>query len=119
MTQSQSHKKNPANIPLDADRLRQARHACQYSIEEAASLASLNKMTLLRYESGDIRTISPDRLSRLAVIYQTTPSYLCGVDPQTEYMTEDGILITPSSAEHANHLGKRLQAYLNLVAKKI
>ena len=119
MTQVQSDHKKAANIPLDADRLRQARIACKYTIEEVAHLASLNKMTLLRYESGDIRTISPDRLDRLAAIYQTTPSHLCGTDPQTEYMTADEILITPSAAEPANHLGRRLQAYLNLVAKKL
>ena len=117
MSQLPHHKKT-VNIPLDADRIRQARRSCEYSIEEVANLASLNKMTLLRYESGDIRSISPERLYRLAEIYKTTPAHLCGLDPHTEYLTKEGIHIIPSSAEADTPIGKRLQAYLTLVTKE-
>ena len=105
---SVSTNKNTPHIPLNAERLKQARQACGLTLEEVALQVSINKMTLQRYESGDIRTIAPERLQRLAALYDTTPANLWGADPEQEYMTAQGILITPISADPPSHLGKRL-----------
>ena len=102
-----------APIPLNSQRLRQARLRCRITIEEAARLTGANKMTLLRYESGDIRTIAPERLKRLAKLYKVTPAWLAGVAPCQEFFSDSGrLLLSPDRAEPPSHLGFRLLACL-------
>ncbi len=105
-----------SHIPIDGSRLRQARLSCDLSLEEVSQQVSINKMTLLRYETGDIRTISPERLHRLAQLYQTTPAHLYGISPQQEFLTEDGGQIIPFSADPPSHLGARLEACLRFLS---
>ena len=114
MSKSKSYKIKTANIPLDADRIRQARLTCRFSLEYVAQQVSINKMTLQRYESGDIRTISPDRLYRLARLYQTTPARLCGISPDTEYITSQSLHVIPHSADLPTSTGKRFDIYLHV-----
>ncbi len=105
---------NDAHIPFPPQNLRQARLHCHLSIEEAAHLASLNKMTLLRYESGDIRTISSRRLHRLAEIYQVPPAWLMGISPRQEFFSaQEKLLVSPRRAEPPSRLGARLLTCLH------
>lgn len=105
-------------IPLNHARLRSARIKQGLTIEEASRLASINKMTLLRYESGDIRTISPERLCRLAGVCGTSPAWLAGLSPEEEFLTDkDQILLSPDSAQLPSHLGPRLLACLHFLSE--
>ena len=106
-------------IPINASRMRQARIRQHLSLEEAAQRASINKMSLQRYESEDIRTMSKERLLRLAQLYKTTPAWLTGVSPSQEFWVDDcELLITPTSANHGSQLGKRLLSCLHQTSTK-
>ena len=67
--------KTNLRIPLDAVRLRQARQAKLLTLEEVSAAVFINKMTLLRYETGDIRAIAPERLERLAKEADLDPEF--------------------------------------------
>lgn len=102
------------HIPIEPQRLKYARHALGLSVEEAASRCSLNKMTLLRYESGDIQSVSPERLLRLAALYAVTPAYLAGIFSQEEFYNDTyKLLLSPKSASAPTFLGRRLLACLH------
>lgn len=118
MSHSVSPKKTVPNIPLHSLRLRQARLARGLTLEEVSRLVSINKMTLQRYESGDIRTIAPERLSRLADLYGTTCAWLYGASEQQEFTDADGIQIVPIRADSPTHLGHRLQACLRFLSRQ-
>ena len=102
-------------IPLDAARLRQARRNKHLTLEEVSVSVSINKMTLLRYESGDIHAIAPERLKRLAWLYEVTTAWLCGISSDQEFITDTGLEITPISVHPSTALGKRIAACLALV----
>lgn len=108
-------KKSPTNIPLHAQRIRQARQAKELTLEEVSQHVSINKMTLLRYETGDIHTIAPERLYRLAELYDATPAYLCGMSPSQEFTDAQGLQITPISADLPSRLGSRLNTCLRFL----
>ncbi|MCI8401170.1 MAG: helix-turn-helix transcriptional regulator [Lachnospiraceae bacterium] len=98
-----------SHIPFSSLRLREARTRRGLTIENVSRLAGLNKMTLLRYESGDIRTISPDRLIRLAQIYETSPAWLAGIASHQEFLSRPHrILLSPDQADPPSRLGFRL-----------
>ena len=98
-----------APIPFHPQNLRQARLRCHLSIEEAARLASANKLTLQRYESGDIRTITPKRLLCLAEVYKVPPAWLMGISPRQEFFSApEKLLLSPRRAEPPSRLGARL-----------
>ena len=111
-----SAKKTSPNIPLDAARLRKARQQLGLTLEEASRQTSINKMTLQRYESGDIRAIAPERLQRLAALYHTTPAQLHGISPQQEFITDNGLSIVPVTADPATPQGRRLLACLDFLS---
>ena len=110
--------KTNLRIPLDAVRLRQARQAKHLTLEEVSAAVSINKMTLLRYETGDIRAIAPERLERLASLYGTTPAVLHGISLVQEFTTENGLQIVPIHADPPTPLGRRLTACLSLIQNK-
>lgn len=108
--------KTNLRIPLDAARLRQARQAKQLTLEEVSVAASINKMTLLRYETGDIRAIAPERLQRLADLYGTTMAFLHGISADQEFTTDLKLQIIPVDADPPTHLGLRLTTFLSLTS---
>ncbi len=115
-----SHTNDPAalktssRIPLDATRLRQARQNKHLTLEEVSAAVSINKMTLLRYETGDIRAIAPERLERLAALYDVTPAYLHGIGLDQEFTTDLGLQLIPFHADPPTPLGRRLATFLSL-----
>lgn len=113
-----SDKQTSIRIPLDASRLRQARQRKNLTLEEVTALVSINKMTLLRYETGDIRAIAPERMERLAALYETTQAWLSGISSTQEFISDTGLEITPISADPPTPLGRRLNACVTL-AKRI
>lgn len=110
-------KKSSIRIPLDAYRLRQARQNKKLTLEEVTALVSINKMTLLRYETGDIRAIAPERMERLATLYETTQAWLSGISPTQEFITDANLEITPVSADPPTPLGRRLNACVTLTKR--
>lgn len=117
--QAVTPKQNDVPISFDPQTLRQARIQCSLTVEEAARLASVNKMTLLRYENGDIHTISPERLDRLARLYKVPPSSLAGIASGQEFFSEQGrLLLSPDKAETPSRLGGRLLACLQFFSQK-
>ncbi|MEG1105023.1 MAG: helix-turn-helix transcriptional regulator, partial [Oscillospiraceae bacterium] len=48
------------------ERLREARHAANISVDELAEQIGLNRSTLFRYESGDIASIPAKQLAAIA-----------------------------------------------------
>lgn len=108
-----------AHIPFHSQNLRQARLRCHLTIDEAARLAAVNKMTLQRYECGDIRTITLERLNRLAHLYQVPPAWLAGASPRQEFFSEpERLLLSPDQAEPPSHLGTRLLACLRFFLRE-
>lgn len=110
-------KKSSVRIPLDASRLRQARQNKNLTLEEVTALVSINKMTLLRYETGDIRSIAPERMERLAALYETTQAWLSGISPTQEFITDTDLEIVPITADPPTALGRRLNACLTLTKR--
>ena len=104
-------------ISFNPARMRQARQKRGLSIEEASRRTSTNKMTLLRYECGDIHTVSVDRLNRLAGIYGTSPAWLTGIAPEQEFLScKDHLLLSPVSADPPSHLGLRLLSCIHFLS---
>lgn len=106
-----------SHVPFDPVRLRQARQQKGFTIEEASLRTSINKMTLLRYETGDIHTISPERLVRLANAYGTSPAWLTGISPEQEFFfVSEQLLLSPDGSCQPSHLGQRLLACLHYLS---
>lgn len=82
-------------IPFDSAAMHQARLAAGLTIEEAASMTGLNKMTIQRYESGDIHQISPTRLLNLACVYHRPPLSLIGIPTSRDFFFDFGSGCTP------------------------
>ena len=119
MQKEENKTQNPTLVSLDSSRLRQARLRCEITIEEAARQTSLNKMTLQRYESGDIRATSPDRLLRLAILYNVSPAWLTGIAAGQEFLSaSEQLLLSPDLSLPPSRLGPRLLACLQFFSKK-
>ena len=106
-------------IPLNGERLRHARQRAGLTLAEAAAMAGVNKMTLARYESGDIRSVTAARLCRLADLYQSPPFWLAGMDASQEFYTEgQGLLLSPEISRKPPGLGSRLLSCLRYMDEK-
>ena len=118
MSENKSH--SPSyRIPLDGGRLRQARQKAGLTLTEAADMADINKMTLARYESGDILSVAAARLCRLADLYQSPPFWLAGLDAGQEFYTEgQGLLLSPEMSKKSPGLGKRLLSCLHFLGEQ-
>ncbi len=103
-------------IVFDPDSLRQLRLDCNLTLENAASLAGINKMTLQRYERSDIHSMAASRLSSLAAVYHTVPARLTGIPKDQEYYVRDSGILTPDSAIPPSRLNLRLYACLSFMA---
>lgn len=68
------------NDRLDAIRKRIAdrRKDLGLSYQDLSDRTGMSKSTLQRYETGDIKNVSLDKLEPLAKALQTSPSYLMG-----------------------------------------
>lgn len=108
-----------SHITFRPELLRQARRNQKLTIEEAAHLSNLNKMTLLRYESGDIKTMELARLQRLARLYRISPALLIGYAPTQEfYLSGPSLHLIPLTAQTPTPIGKRLLTCLQFTAKQ-
>ncbi|MDK2828943.1 MAG: hypothetical protein PWP67_1757 [Clostridium butyricum] len=67
------------------------------TLEDVSKRLSISKPTLQRYESGVISNIPSDKIEKLAIILETTPSCLMGWD-------ENKIKIEPQLTEAEKYL---------------
>ena len=65
------------NIKI-GERIRQRRKALNISVVDVAAYTGLNKATIHRYESGDIKDIKLPVLETIAVILDVNPMWLIG-----------------------------------------
>lgn len=60
------------------ENLKNRRLELNLTLDDVSKRLSISKPTLQRYESGIISNIPSDKIEKLAVILETTPSYLMG-----------------------------------------
>lgn len=77
-------------------RLKQARHNAKLSLTEVANSLSVNKSTLVRWESGLISELKTPHLEKLSLLYGVSEQWLLGYD-------------SPMIEETEEHLSKRQQ----------
>lgn len=58
------------------DRLKDIRNKKDMTLDEVAKIIGVSRQTIQRYESGVIPNIPPDKISKLANLFNTTTDYL-------------------------------------------
>jgi len=59
------------------------------TMQDVANALSISKPTVQRYESGVIPNIPPDKISRLAKLFQVTPSDLLSEDENSRQVSDE------------------------------
>lgn len=62
------------------ERIKKMRIECGYTLAYVAELLEIKEATMQRYESGEIKNIKHETISKLAEIFNCSPSYLMGWD---------------------------------------
>lgn len=65
------------------------RKTLNMSMSELAKKAGVSKATVQRWESGEIKNIRRDKISKLANALETTPAYLMGWDNEIKEKKQD------------------------------
>jgi transcriptional regulator with XRE-family HTH domain len=60
------------------ERIKSQRLKSGYTLAEVADLLGVKEPTVQRYESGEIKNIKHETITKLASIFHTTPAYLMG-----------------------------------------
>ena len=60
------------------ERIKSQRLKSGYTLAEVADLLGVKEPTVQRYESGEIKNIKHETITKLAYIFHTTPAYLMG-----------------------------------------
>ena len=98
-----------------ADRIRNRRIELGLSVDDLAARLHKNRATVYRYESSYIKTYSPDVISSLAEVLQTTPAYFYGYeepDPSTDdhpqnRLRHDGEDVKGTAGPDCRHCSRR------------
>lgn len=84
------------------DLVKNRRSALNMSMEELGKKVGVSKATVQRWESGEIKNVRRDKISKLADALNTTPAYLMGWDnkiyTEIEHMVNDAQLICEDEA---------------------
>lgn len=84
------------------ERIREQRLKKGYTLLQIAELIGVKEATVQRYESGEIRNIKHDTITKLSEILGCSPSYLMGWEDELEkYEAEE---IPPSSSSFLKRL---------------
>lgn len=78
------------------ERIKELRQEKGYTLLQLAEQIGVSEATMQRYESGKIKSISPDTLSKLADALGTTGSWLLGEHEQT---AKNAVTVELSSTE--------------------
>ena len=61
-------------------RIKQKRKENKFTLLNVANILGVTESTVQRYESGNIKTIPYEHISKLANLFNCSPSYLMGWD---------------------------------------
>lgn len=78
-------------MPTIHDRLKSQRLKMGYTLAEIADIIGVKEATVQRYESGEIKNIKHDTITKLAEILKCSPSYLMGWDDSELDLSKLGI----------------------------
>lgn len=70
------------------DNIRKRRKQIDVTLEDVASTVGVSRQTMSRYETGVIKTISPQRIMELAKALKTSSAYLLGYVDDPELTSE-------------------------------
>lgn len=92
------------------ENLKRRRVELNLTLEYVSNKLSVSKPTLQRYESGVISNIPSDKIEKLALILETTPSFLMGweentIDVESLLTKEEQSLLYKYNS--LDHIGKR------------
>jgi transcriptional regulator with XRE-family HTH domain len=82
------------------NRIKQRRKELDLSVDDIASKLGKNRATIYRYESNDIENLPITILEPLAIILETTPAHLLGLDDntintiKTDLSSEEDVIIS-------------------------
>jgi transcriptional regulator with XRE-family HTH domain len=71
------------------ERIKNRRKELGLSVEYVAEALKVNRATVYRYESSDIEKLPTSILLSLSKVLQTTPTYLMGLEDNTEILSKD------------------------------
>lgn len=74
------------------DKVRLNREKLGYTLEELAKLVGVSAPTIQRYESGEIKNVRRDKISKLSKALEVSPSYLMGWDEDLEESNHKNLL---------------------------
>lgn len=69
------------------ERMKECRKAKRYTLKEIAEKLGVSEGTMQRYESGFIKVVPYEHITKLAEIYDVDPAYIMGWQP--EYKKSD------------------------------
>lgn len=82
------------------DRLKQKRLEAGLTLEEVAKAVGVTKATVQRWESGLIANMKRDKIVILAKTLRTTPAYILGLEENTNYGVNNGIIGNNNQNNH-------------------
>ena len=81
------------------DRIRERRIALGLTLLEIADFLGVKEATAQRYESGAIKTIGHETISRLSEILKCSPSYLMGWEDTPDLTQKESFLLSDLEKE--------------------
>ena len=79
--------------------LKSRRELLGLTLEDVAEAVGINKSTILRWESGEVKNMKRDKISKLADILQISPLEILGMEPKN-----DSLEIKSIAAKNLNDL---------------
>lgn len=70
------------------DRLRALRENAGLTLEEAAERLSITRQAIYKYEKNIVTNIPSDKIEALAKLYNSTPEYIMGWDPDVDFIVK-------------------------------
>ncbi len=85
------------------DRLKQKRQENKLTLEEVAQIVGVTKATVQRWESGLIANMKRDKIILLAKALHTTPAYILGIDNNSNFGVNNGIIGNNNQNNHIHN----------------
>ena len=67
-----------------SQRIKERRETLGLSFQQIAEYLNVNKSTVMRWEKGEIKKVSLDKIEKLSEILKTTPAWIMGWKHETE-----------------------------------
>lgn len=100
------------------EKIKELRLLQNMTLEDVAKIVGVGKSTVRKWETGDIANVRRDKISKLAIALNTSPSYLMGWEdePFIHRVPEELSLrgVEPGSAEFKNRLLRNAEYFGDL-----